>query len=187
MLDSTGPGALGRTAEKVLDFRMQRAYETNWGWAAMAVSVKKYFSPYEPLTQCMVVCNAFMESSCCSKGSTPQCNRTHDMGKALKQLNVLNMTSNGKPDFAQVEKQINDGRPLVLEIMVDVATKEGTAKREKLQLALYGYEIVDTANPSIIVQGSHKEDDMIKLPFNGFPGNYRAGSTWETTYLCSGR
>jgi hypothetical protein len=97
-----GPG-IG--ARKSLDFKIEKQEQPEWCWAAVAVSVERYFDPDSELTQCELVTKVLRkdkdllktgfkipksDSPCCSEQGCcfdpDQCNYPAELETALKEI-----------------------------------------------------------------------------------------------------
>jgi hypothetical protein len=110
----------------ILDFNIELQQHNNWCWAAVAVSVDRYFDRKSTWCQCRVASKmAKMEKlkvkncgTCQKPKHAPKaCNRPWSLDKALKIVDRLK----GKPPlrpltFEQTERRIKAGRPVCVRI-----------------------------------------------------------------------
>ena len=101
---------LGSTWIK-LKFVMQQQQQGNWCWAAVAVSVCKFFNPNCSWTQCSLVNAEFGRSDCCTNGSNSGCNRGWYLDSALKRTGNFQSWENGAHSEA-ILPEVSAGRPL---------------------------------------------------------------------------
>lgn len=114
---------LGRTERvmsfpiKELDFNIQAQQQSNWCWAAISVSMTKFYNSNSQLEQCSLVNNRLGRTDCCQDGSSKQCNQTQSIYKVLPQLGVSASPHAGQQSFIELSEQIQLGHPLVLILM----------------------------------------------------------------------
>lgn len=101
--------------------QMTPQQEPNWCWAAVACAVKTFFSPAAGATQCgiaqpVLLTEAQISSavSCCANAK--QCNKPAELQDALKAVNNLQQMDTGFLSPADVETELNDGRPVGVRI-----------------------------------------------------------------------
>ena len=64
-------------------FLLEKQSQDKWCWAAVSVSVARYFLPLSPLTQCRVALAVTGKTDCCGSGRAG-CNEPGDLEVALK-------------------------------------------------------------------------------------------------------
>ena len=99
------PGT-GRT----LDFRMERQTQSQWCWAAVAVSVTRFYQPSSNITQCRVANRELGTDVCCA--DPPACNQDNTLDTTLRTVGHLRAFEGGPLSFPPVRDEINAGRPL---------------------------------------------------------------------------
>jgi Papain-like cysteine protease AvrRpt2 len=98
-----------------LELALQRQQQTQWCWAAVSTSVARYFGDSR-WTQCAVVNAELDEDSCCTNGSSPNCNKPWRLDRALERVDALEDKDDGAPDFDAVRDEIDAGRPVGVRI-----------------------------------------------------------------------
>lgn len=101
-----------------VNFFMQYQQRTNWCWAATGVSVRVYYQPASPLTQCVLVCATLGRNDCCNnlQVAAHPCNVTGDLGAVLQTLAHLQATVARPATLAEIAVQIAALRPLALRV-----------------------------------------------------------------------
>lgn len=95
-----------------LDFWMQHQQQTNWCWAAVATSVSHFFNPASTWTQCAVANGELNRNDCCGSGASGPCNVYGFLGSSLTRVGHHDHTTSGTATFAQVQAEVDGGRPL---------------------------------------------------------------------------
>lgn len=152
----------------------QYQQETNWCWAATAVSIALYYDPASTWTQCSLANKALNQTTCCSNGASSACNQPWYLDRVLAITGHLHSTSNGKSSFQGIINEISAGRPIGIRIAwngtgahfpaVDGFDNRGSAPTIDLQDPIFGPSTQD---------------------FNSFPGSYQGGATWTECYFTS--
>jgi len=104
-----------------LPFFMQHQEQTNWCWAAVSVSIANYFSTPGPSggpwRQCDVANAELGQSTCCSNGSTSDCNQDWYLDRALTRVSHLAGPVTPAPEsFTYVQLEITAQRPVGVRI-----------------------------------------------------------------------
>jgi hypothetical protein len=99
-----------------LRFRIQRQQQTQWCWAAVNVSVRRYYQPASTLTQCQLANTRRGRSDCCTNGSSNACNQPDDTSGVLATLGHRNTHSDSVVSYATLRSETAAGRPLFLRI-----------------------------------------------------------------------
>jgi hypothetical protein len=105
-----------RTIWVRLPFTMQRQEQRNWCWAAVAVSVARHYAVWSTWKQCEVVNLELGQTTCCTDGSTRECDRGHGFAEALARTEVLDRVVGGVVDEGTIREEIDHGRPLGIDI-----------------------------------------------------------------------
>src|SRR5258708_20108493 len=104
-----------------LGFTMQTQQQTQWCWAAVSVSVNLYYHPTSGQTQCTVANTAMGQTTCCTDGSTAECNQPWFLDQALQIVGNLNALTSGKTALTNIKPEINQSRPFSLPIPSNAA------------------------------------------------------------------
>jgi Papain-like cysteine protease AvrRpt2 len=95
-----------------LAFTMQPQQQTQWCWSAVSTSVSLSYDPSSTWTQCTVVNAELGETTCCANGGSAACNKPWYLDLALHRVGNLASWASGARPFADVQTEINNGRPL---------------------------------------------------------------------------
>src|SRR4051812_34845218 len=71
------------SASKALNMTMERQQQDNWCWSAVSVSVRKFYSPSNPITQCEQANAQLQQGTCCVDGSTAACDQPWFLERAF--------------------------------------------------------------------------------------------------------
>ena len=98
---------------QTLSFNMETQLQTEWCWAAVAVSVARFYMPTNLIQQCHVANGEFGRDDCCGGGVFTGCNIPHTLDTALCQVGHLSRPAEENSTlFPQVESEIMNQRPL---------------------------------------------------------------------------
>ena len=108
--------AAGGAGSGALPFIMQAQQQSNWCWSAVTTSVSHFFDSTSSWTQCSLA-SAEIALACCGVGSIPGgCNVPWYLDRALQQTNNYDKVTVGPAAFADVETEVDSGRPLGVRI-----------------------------------------------------------------------
>lgn len=157
--------------QKQLPFTMQAQTQSNWCWAATAVSVSRYFWRWSTWTQCRVANAELALNGCCGSPVPSPCNVPWYLDRSLTRTqNFVSIT--GAVGFEQVRAEINAGRP--------VGARIGWSGGGGHFMVIYGYsmigggEFLDIDDP--IYGKSH-------IPVSEFATSYQGSGSWTHTYF----
>ena len=164
-------GGAGRGGAVVLDLVLQRQELSKWCWAAISVSLGRYYGTTERRQR--EVAAALLGFDCSRFGEEPEVRESADayamLDEALQLAGCYSHWSPGRPTFERLRAEIDAGRPVCLQIewlrggmhYAVVAGYDAEAAELYVEDPLHG--------PSV-------------QPFEGFPGGYRKGGFWRGTY-----
>jgi len=110
-------GGDGEGAGNPLAYNQQSQLQTQWCWAAVTSSIAEYYNDASSATtQCKLANAAFKQSTCCSAGSSAQCNKPYKTHQALQSIGHLAATVASAISFAAVQQEIDGARPVVVAI-----------------------------------------------------------------------
>lgn len=114
-LDLSGEPAFGSGVlpgmGQTLNFVMEPQMQTEWCWAAVAVSVARFYQPTNTIEQCQVVNGELGRDDCCGGGVFTGCNIPYTLDTALGQVGHLSRPIERDPTpFQEVEAEIVNGR-----------------------------------------------------------------------------
>jgi hypothetical protein len=93
-----------------LGFQVERQEKSNWCWAAVSLSIHKFFKPASARRQCGVA-GALLKLPCCGN-FTRKCNEPESLTSALRHFARLNRVVQRVPEFGEIQTEINAGRPV---------------------------------------------------------------------------
>lgn len=171
-LKSGRPAAGPRSG--VLSFHMQTQEQNNWCWAAVGSSVGHFFGVPD-LPQCQIVLKCWPElepgrpiPDCCDDPSA--CNVQGMLNQSLAVTGTYAGWTSGKSTIAEVEQELEQGRPLCLRIQF--VGKGGHF------LAITG----GCARSGRVLVKDPLFGDSLQV-FSGFPDSYQGqGAEWTGTY-----
>lgn len=155
----------------VLDFLMQRQELSKWCWAAISVSLGRYYGVAR--WQQHGVAGALMGFDCSRFREEPRvrarCNKYAMLDEALQLAGCYSHWSPGRPTFERIRAEIDAGRPVCLQI---------EWRRGGMHYAVViGYD----AGGELYVEDPLHGPSV--QPFEKFPGGYRkGGGVWRGTY-----
>jgi hypothetical protein len=99
-----------------LDFTIQPQQQTQWCWAAVAVSTSLYYDPSSSWTQCSLASAELGQTTCCQNGASAQCNRPWYLDRALSRTGNLANWASGSVALNTIRSQIDSNRLLGVRI-----------------------------------------------------------------------
>jgi hypothetical protein len=98
-------------------FHLQKQQMLNWCWAAVSVSVERFFDPESSLRQCDIVeaLNPGVDG-CCGKPIPDPCNTVGLLQDALTKVACLRQVIRNPLSFAQIQEQISVELPVCARI-----------------------------------------------------------------------
>jgi hypothetical protein len=147
---------------------------TLWCWAAVAMSIARYYNSESSVTQCWIANRTLDRSDCCFDGpDTEPCNVQAALSTALRA--VGHYESQQDPDVAEVRRQIKQQRPVGIFIRWTPTDGHFAA------ICGYGDSPLGTefvvADPRYGNRSVHASELL--------EGRYRGAGTWTDLYLTS--
>lgn len=155
----------------VLPFTMQPQTQTNWCWAATAVSISKFYSSLSPWTQCKVA-GAELSLTCCTSPVPSPCNVPWYLDRALTRTQNFVSIQSGTISWSRIKQELNNG--------LIIGTRIGWTGGGGHFMGIHGVsKILSTEYLHI--------DDPISgksvLTYNQFATNYQGYGSWTHTYF----
>ena len=174
------------TATRILSLKVQRQERTEWCWAAVSVSVARFFRPNSTHTQCDIA-GSVLNLPCCNGTQTApsdSCNTPHALHPVLGRYHLLADLPIVKPlAFDQVRTEIDAGRPVC--VLIKWLDNQGHVTDRGHFIALNGYRVTPAQKQFVSVT-----DPMYgasEIAFNQFisdKGGYRDGrGVWFASFL----
>jgi hypothetical protein len=153
-----------------LDFAMQHQQQTNWCWAAVSTSVALFYDPASTWTQCLVANGELGRNDCCGDGASGPCNVYGFLASSLTRVGHLDHSVGSSSTFAQVQTEIDAGRPLCAR----TAWSGGGAHF----LAIIGYRILDQM--LAVDDPWYGKSDV---SYTTFSSSYQGSGSWTHSYF----
>jgi hypothetical protein len=180
------------TAQRRINFSIQQQQQSEWCWAAVAVSVERFFNPASKLTQCEVAnkvlpieypANHLPKSDCgcccqccCDPGS---CDEPAELELALQLIHKWRTTldqsvmSPGTLTFEEVCREIDQRRPICVGITWDSGGGHFVVVR--------GYRLLSSGARQVYVADPLNPSSL--LDFDEFTSAYMGDGEWTETDL----
>lgn len=152
-------------------FIIQPQQKSEWCWAAVAVSIEKYFNPRSSLTQCEIARRVTGHQNCYAQG--PSCNQAETLIKALEEIRRLKRIMNGPASFNEIRQELDAGRP----VCARISWQDGYAHF----VILVGYEILRSGERHVDIADPWNPSSTVD--FDQFQGAYFGDGEWVDTYL----
>ena len=151
-----------------LNVAMEQQAQSEWCWAAVAVSVAKFYCPAILIEQCDIANHLLGQTNCCPKN--PACNKQFGLMKAL-QFKDNYVTIKGTLEFDQLAAEIDLGQPLAARVSVELNGHF---------LVIDGYEETSVGNVISIRDPLFQSSVYV---FEAFKLMYTNGLRWDHTYF----
>jgi hypothetical protein len=154
----------------ILKFTMQQQQQSNWCWAATAVSIDHFYNPSSTSTQCAVANGQTGFSDCCGAGASGQCNIYGFLDDALTRVGHFVSSNGSTTSFANTEAQVLQGRPLGIR----VAWSGGGA---------HFVAATGTEDNSMVYVSDCGSGTTSLVDYNTLLTAYRGSGTWTHSYF----
>ncbi|MCX6624929.1 MAG: C39 family peptidase [Acidobacteria bacterium] len=169
---------------------MQRQEKSEWCWAAVSVSVDRFFRPNSRHTQCDIA-GAALGRSCCD-GARPapsdSCNTPHALHPVLGRFHLLAADPIVKPlTFNQVRTEIDAGRPVC--VLIKWLDNNGQVTDRGHFIALDGYRVTPAQKMFVsITDPMYGSSETSFDQFVDRKGGYRDGrGVWFASFLVANK
>jgi hypothetical protein len=166
-----------RIARGVPGFNQQARQENNWSWVAVAASIAAYFQPNGPWIQCAIAANV-LNQPCCLNPRPAACNANGPLALAMEVAGVLTESIAGAPPFERIWNEMENEKPIGVEIAVPGAGSRAVTIRGCDVLAPAGGE------PRLLIANPWPQGQSGWFRFEEFPANFGPGGNWQTTGFC---
>jgi hypothetical protein len=153
------------------DLMIEPQEKSEWCWAAVAVSVEKYFNPASTLKQCDIA-TRFFQRDCCNKGLLDH-DEPVEVKDVLETINRLRTSLDGPLTFDALRKEIDTGRP----VCACIVWRSGGGHA----VLVTGYSILASGARHV-----HVEDPLnpsVDIDFEEFVSAYHGDGEWVETEL----
>ena len=168
-----GPAVI---AHRRLHFKIQRQQQAEWCWAAVAVSVEKFFARHSELQQCQVANKLFNKTrnECCED---PAAYNVPDVLEVVLQIiHKWRNTLSGPLTFEQVQGEIDRGRP----VCVRIHWLSGGGHF----VVVRGYRLLSSGAQQLYVADPENPSNLVD--YNEFKVAYYGEGIWaETDFVAS--
>ncbi len=189
-------------AEKVLKFRIQRQEQSNWCWAAIAVSVDRYFDRKSHLTQCEVANKVLRaeppanpqppppslplpdsdQGCCCHCCCKPEeCDYPAELEIALQQVYKWRNSFGRGLTIAEVQREIDRGRPICAGITWVSAGANSSPSTTGHFVVIRGYRLLSSGVRQVYVADPLNASGWVDL--DEFTFAYYGEGQWTETDL----
>lgn len=168
---------------QTLNFTMQSQEGDNWCWAAVAVSVSRFYNSGSTWTQCSLATAELTQSTeqpvpvntnCCNTPET--CDVIWYLSTPLRRTGNLNTWADARASWEQLKTEIKNTRPLCVRVRWNGGTQAHF-------LAIVGYTEQDAGSslPNTIelrdsIHGNSTHN------WNDFARTYQGGATWTSSF-----
>lgn len=156
-------------------FPIQKQEHSEWCWAAVALSVEKYFNSASTLTQREIAQNVLVTKSSatdCSK-DVAACNVPAKLSDALRVIGRLRGNPAGPVRFEEITQEIDARRPVCVRIEWD---GEGSHF-----VVITGYEILRAGARHVVVADPQYPGSL--MDFDEFQNKYHGDGKWVETFF----
>jgi hypothetical protein len=152
-----------------LNLTMEQQCQTEWCWAAVAVSVAKFYCPANSVKQCDIANDVLKLHDCCS--ANPACNKANPLGDALEVNDNCASIPGGTITTGQLTPEIDNGRPVAVRVGV-----EGSGH----------FCVIDGYYETSLGLAISIRDPLFQTSifvFDAFKVSYLNGGVWDDTYF----
>ncbi len=154
-----------------MGFQIQTQKQTLWCWAAVAVSIDRYFSANSTWTQCNLASAVFNNPNCCAQPA--DCNEAWYLQGALRTVGRLNGTLGRPLPYDEIDAQLAAYLPVCARIAWDGGGGHFVVIRG-CRPSSSGELLVDVADPWYLDS---------TLTYEDFRDRYQHHGKWKGTYL----
>lgn len=141
--------------------------ETNWCWAALTISIERFYHPNRINTQCRLANAVLARNDCCHDDH--RCNNEEFLNRSLGHVECLEQADNVKAEDVDVEASLAKQRP----VCIRVQHQDGAHCLGIVGASLNYWKITDPGQDRPAIQFFRK--DM-------FPDLYLVNGIWTHTY-----
>jgi len=190
-------------AQKTIRFRIQRQEQSEWCWAAVAVSVERYFDPGSKLKQCDVANKVLPEEyegvtdaqgnpiftlpdsdseCCCHCCCDPEsCDLPAGLDTALQKVYKWRISLGRALTFLEVQREIDRGRPIGVGIKWTTGGSSGNPGTTGHYVVIRGYRMLSSGVSQVYVADPLNASGLVD--FDEFTFSYYGEGQWVETEL----
>jgi Peptidase_C39 like family len=172
------------TITGTVSLSMERQKMPEWCWAAVSVSVDRFFRPGSVHTQCELAGSVLTLPCCSSPTPSGACNAPHELNPVLGRLHLLAADPILKPlTFGHVQKEIDAGRPVC--VLIKWLDKKGQVSNRGHFIAISGYRVTPAHAQFVsLADPFFGPSEIDYTQFCSPAGGYRSGhGVWFATFL----
>jgi hypothetical protein len=158
-------------------FAIEQQLQTNWCWAAVSVSVARFYEGQTAWSQCTVAGAELNRTDCCGGGAATSCNIPWYLDSVLTRVQHLRLMNAGTIPFGGVQTEINANRPLGCRIGWSTGGGHFVTIAGWM-LASDGTEYVEVFDPFYAYN---------QTPYQSFVSTYQGIGTWTHSYFTQPR
>jgi hypothetical protein len=141
-----------------------------WCWAAVAMSIDRYYDRDSTVTQCQIAGRVLRRSDCCSADKLGGCDRQTSLRKALRAVNRYH--GSHRADSGLACRLLDRGQPVGIFIQWTRTTGHFAA--------LCGYTVSTSGLEFVVADPRYGERPVLDSELRG--GLYRGTGTWTRLY-----
>lgn len=155
--------------------------ESEWCWAAVALSVVKYFqNASQPQTQCAIASKVLHSQQCCLPDKNNICNQPVKLGDALGAKGIGALRQAGEIPrplrFEEVQRELDAHRPICIRIGWDGGGAHA--------VVITGYQVLEGGIRHVDVADPMYPDCTID--YEELTNAYHGDGQWTHSYLLKG-
>jgi hypothetical protein len=161
---------------------VERQKRTEWCWAAVSVSVNRFFRPAATHTQCELAASV-LRRECCDPKEGRECNHPHTLHTVLASLHLLAGGPVRKPStFEDIRKAIDAGHPIC--VLIRWLNDAGEFSGRAHFVVIHGYRVTPGGMQFVeIADPFYGPSSMAYGEFASPHGGYRDGhGVWYATF-----
>lgn len=155
-----------------MPFLMEKQKQSEWCWAAVALSIERYFSPYSVWGQCGIAAQVLKDAK-----DSCEYPENHDepaqLETALAVVSRLRNTRKGPMKFEEIQQELDAGRPVCVRIKW-IGDGAHFVVLTGYKVSRSNLKMVDIADPLY--------PDSTRA-FDDFPSAYQGGGEWTDSFL----
>ncbi|SOD03873.1 Papain-like cysteine protease AvrRpt2 [bacterium JGI 053] len=155
---------------------MEQQLHSRWCWAAVAVSVARFYDAGTSWTQCRLADMELGRSDCCGAGGKGPCNVAGFLHTSLARVGHLDYWTGAAASFATVRVEVDQGNPFCARI----AWNQGGAHF----VAIFGYTEGGVTADAGLVSVADPWYGNSDVAYTEFRERYRGSGTWTHSYIC---
>jgi hypothetical protein len=153
-------------------FQIESQQKSEWCWAAVAVSIDKYFNPNSTRTQCQIAERVLNAQNCCN-AAADNCNQPATLIEALQKINRWSRTLDRPLRFDEIRQELDAGRPVCARI-------QWTGGGDHF-VVIAGYEVLRSGALHVFVEDPVNPSSTVD--YDEFKTAYYGDGAWVDSYL----